>query len=779
MLAEWGGLPILAAMGESRALILTLSLAVTAGGLLMVFSRRARMPAIVLLLIGGVGLGPEGVGLVQPDALGDMLGVLVSLAVGIILFEGGLTLNVAGYRAAEGIIRKLLTIGVLATWLTTSALVWLIFRYEVAFCLLAGSLVIVTGPTVIQPLLKRIRLRWRLNSVLHWEGVLIDPIGVFIALLCFEWVVGASGTGALMNLGQRLLAGLAIGFIGGEVICYALKRKLVPEEMVNVFTLSCAVLIFGVTEAFISEGGLLSVTLAGLIVGARQPPDLKAIRDFKAVITDLLIGMVFILLSARLDLSRFVEFGQAGLLLVLGVMFIVRPLTILLSGINEKLSWRELAFLSWVAPRGVVAASMSSLFALALMERGDFADPAFLETFVYSVIVATVILQGFTAGPLAALLGLQQKNPEGWLIVGAHPFGRRLAGWLEEACKLPVALCDGNRKAVADARLEGRQAFYADARDVAMIERRAEMEGVGNLLALTDNEDLNELLCQKWRENFGKERVFRWTSAKGDTPRKGEDGYGRVIWSWLPRPSQVGGELARGDALLYALDSPELSKEAGRAALAEAMGKRVSLDPAANDKGGSASKSKRKVLWLRREQDHLARAIRPDLIVRLETTTRDELLYELAALAARAAEGLEAKTIYQEIVELERAFPTSLGHGVALPHAHLAPILEPVCVVVQLTEGIRFTEEEEDEPVRLIFLVLSPTHETESHLALLGEIARLVRDAETRQKLFEAKDVETLRWVLLSHHGALANAAGNVPPSQSQPSAVTPESKAG
>jgi len=318
---------------ETAAQVLTLTTAIAAGGFLMVIARRFKVPAIVLLLLGGFGLGPQGWGLVQPDSLGDLLQAIVGLAVALILFEGGLTLNLQGYRAVGIPIRRLLTIGALITWLVTSGLIWAFYRFPPSLCLLAGSLVIVTGPTVIQPILKRIRLKWNLHNILHWEGVLIDPIGVFIAVMAFEWAVAGGGEQAIGNLALRLVTGLFIGLAGGELI-YRLLRWI-PDEMINVFSIAGAVGIFGIADAVIAECGLLSVRVAGLLGGAHQPPSLRAIKDFKAVITDLLIGLLFILLVARLDIGRFFDFGLHGLLFLGVFLLVVRPLVILASSAGQ------------------------------------------------------------------------------------------------------------------------------------------------------------------------------------------------------------------------------------------------------------------------------------------------------------------------------------------------------------------------------------------------------------------------------------------------------------
>ncbi|MCB0360438.1 MAG: cation:proton antiporter, partial [Bdellovibrionales bacterium] len=444
-------IPIFPAMypDNVQAMMSTIVAAVSLGVMLIVFAQRFHIPAIVLLLAGGVAFGPLGVGIVQPDTLGDGLRVIVLLGIGLILFEGGLTLDVEGYRSASTIIKRLLSIGVLVTWLVSALAVYLIIGADPSISLLAASLIIVTGPTVIAPLIKRIKLIPRLHHILHWEGVLIDPIGVFVALLCFEWIADTQHqAAAITNFGVRFLVGLVFGGVGGWTIFQGVKREFVPENLINIFALAGAILIFGVSELVISEAGLLSVAVAGLVFGFLEPGQLREIRQFKAEIIDLLLGTLFILLSARLSFDQFEEFGLNGALVVAVVMFVVRPISIALCSWGLDFEWRERAFLSWIAPRGIVAASMASIFALLLEQNGQIENPRFVETFTYSIIVSTIILQGFTAGGLARILGLRLARPRGWLIVGAHPFGRELARFIRGQAHVPVLLVDTNIRAV-------------------------------------------------------------------------------------------------------------------------------------------------------------------------------------------------------------------------------------------------------------------------------------------------------------------------------------------
>ncbi len=707
----------------------------------MVLARAARIPAIVMLLCGGVLLGPEFWGVVQPASLGEMFQSIVGLAVALILFEGGLTLDLKGYRAVGSTIGKLLSLGALLTWFLTAGVIWLFYRFPFPLCMLAGSLVIVTGPTVIQPILKRIRLKRSLHNILHWEGVMIDPIGVFIAVMTFEWAVGGTGQEAVANLGLRFLVGAGIGLVGGELSYRVLRR--VPEEMLNVFTIASAVLIYGLAEHTIAESGLLSATLAGLVIGAHKPQQLKAIQDFKGVITDLLIGMLFILLSARLEIAQFVQFGEKGAWLIAAFLVTVRPLVIAACTHKAGFSFRERMFLSWVAPRGVVAASMASLFALSL--EGRIENARFLETFTFSVIVATVVLQGFSAAPLASLLRLQERHPKGWLLIGAHPLGRQLAGFLRDEAGLPVAIVDVNRAAVNEAKQEGYVAFQADAREVDAIERRGEMLGIGQVLAFTDNEDLNELLCTRWAEALGREHVFRWGTGKTGLLLKGRKEGGHCIWTWMPKPGIVSAELVGGDAHLRLYTRLPSQTGGNLVPVAALVNDKLLLDPDSSLKALRSEKADMKVLCLERVNDPLMNAIRPDLLLRLDVRSREDLFQKLAHCVAASEPDLSPSKVFKAICEREEQMPSNLGHGVAMPHARLSGLRAMICAVANLVHPLPW---EGAEPVRTVFLVLSPEDEAGAHLAVLGEIARLMSDKAVREQLVQAGNLPRMLQII-------------------------------
>lgn len=714
----------LLAVQDTHEMLMTVVAAVAFGALLLVVARRLHLPAIVVLLVGGVALGPAVLGdraLINPEGLGSGLVVIVSLAIGIILFESGLTLELTGYRSAPGMIKRLLTIGVLVTWFGTALIVRFVIGEAWDTAIIAGSLVIVTGPTVIGPLLKRIKVTQRLHSILHWEGVLIDPLGVFIVLLCYEWVSGETQV-ALYNFLARVAWGTAVGAAGGLLAALMIRRSLIPDDIVNVFALGSAVLTFGLAEYVIPESGLLAVTVAGFVFGLTGTTRLKQVRQFKAELTDLLIGTLFMLLAARLEIRDFQEFGAAGLLSVGLVIFVVRPLSISLCSVGTDLGVRERVFLSWVAPRGIVAASMASLIAINLGDR-------FVETLTYTVIVSTIILQGTTAGSLARLLGLRRKEPTGWMIVGAHAFARQLAEFLSRAAKVHVVLVDTNSRAVRDAKALSLHAITADARDASLLDRY-DFQGVGNILALTDNEDLNVRVCESWRDAIGRDHVFRATLAAlaAGAGQRREAPAGTTLWPRLPRPTLVAAEMERGESVILADRRDDLARSHVAIPLFAIQNDRITVD-------ARQFRPEARVLYLYRKADHLLRAILPELILTLHARDIGDLITQMVDQVVRIEPAIPRDQVLEEILERERAFPTLLGYGIAAPHAIIPTLKARRCAVARVPEGVSFSMRPGEERADLVFLLLSPQGDPEGHLAALAELARAVIKPEVRERL--------------------------------------------
>lgn len=731
-------IPSLWAVGGSPHPMLTVSLAIGAGIILTILARRLNVPTIVMLLLGGVVLGPEVLGWVQPDSLGDILPLIVSLAIGIILFEGGLTLTLNDYAHANTVIRRLLSVGVLVTWLGGATAIWLIFGYSYEFALLAASLVIVTGPTVIVPLLKRIEAVPRVARILHWEGVLIDAVGVFIAVLCFDWVIAEAGGKALANFFARVAAGLVMGAAGGWLIEKTLRHRWVPEGMINVYVLATGILLFGLSETIIAESGLLSVTLAGLYLGWKEPLELREIRKFKAEITELMIGLLFILLVARLELDQFIQFGWPGLALVAVMIFLVRPLSVMTSTWGVDIPWREKAFLAWVAPRGIVAASLASLFALNLTKRDEvLGDPAFLETFTYSMICATVIIQGFSAGWIGKMLGLRRPEATGWLFVGANLFARTLAGIIQKHTDIPVVLIDSNLRTVSKAREEGFDAYNEDALDAVSLLERDEFQSIGCVLAVTDNVELNQLIARHWRHHLGRYQVFGWKPItpvnvnqsnphmRGTAPTSPKQDRMGAVFGNIVRPSVVSGELERYESTIDLIPVPETEDRSirmpeGHPLMTIRDGKVLPLESDRIEEG--QIKAGDQLIVLHRSRGLLRNAMEKGAFMEPEVDTLENLFKLVAERATELEPDLARENLIDNLYKQQKSLPAYLGNGVVVPHVYSKAVKERLCIFARPTQSLPLTGTEDQ--VRFVFFIISPIGDSEGHLGTLAEIAR-------------------------------------------------------
>lgn len=729
--------------GADQALI-TLITAISAGTFFMGLSQRTGVPAIVMLLAGGILFGPEAIGLINPGSLGNVLAPLVSLAVGLILFEAGLTLEFSGYRTASKVIQRLLTIGTMITWLGTTAAIYFITNVEIKTALLGASLVIVTGPTVILPLLKRIRVIPRVHHILQWEGVLIDPIGVFVAILCFEWLTSANQLGAAADFALRIIAGVLIGVFGGAVTYFVLKKRLAPEHMVGVATLGCAAFTFGLAEIVIAESGLLATIIAGFMSAILRPIDIKRVQEFKAEVADLLIAVLFMVLASRLEIEQFLEFGWRGWLVVAIVMVVIRPLNVLVCTAGQGLNWREKAFLSWLAPRGIVAASMASLFRIMLEEDGSFANPAFVETFTYSVIFSTIIIEGLLANRVAILLNLKPPDPTGWLIIGAHEFSRRLS-IMFSVSGLPVTVIDSNPRAVSSISSGGGiTAYQADARDPSIFEDER-MMNIGNVLALTDNEDLNLVVCARLQQVVGRSHVFAWVSQRSGQSVESDNAV--LVWSHLPKPSMLSIELLQHESRMFRVDKG-MSVPSESTVIATVSDKKISIAPEPPSEPPAAEASQVVVV---RSSNHLQRSISPDLFLDINDSSFEDVLTLAFDRLVEKFPKLPAEKLVKEIVAREKEFPTALGHGVSVPHAYTRHLSSRICCVIRCAAGVEIPTPD-DEKVHTMFLVLSPAGDPEGHLATMAEIAHLMHDPELRQKIVTGKTASEIYETLVERH---------------------------
>ncbi len=471
---------------------------------------RLRLPSILLLLLLGFVAGPV-TGLVKPDQLlGDLLFPVISLSVAIILFEGGLSLRLSELPNLSNVIFRLISIGALVTWLISALAAHYIVQLDWALSVLLGAILVVTGPTVVGPLLRQIRPKGNTGTVLKWEGILIDPVGAVLAVLIFEAILdgqfnqapGMIGIGVL----QTLAIGLVLGAVAAGLIIFLFRRYWVPDHLHNGMTLLMIAIAFVGSNMLHPEAGLLTVTVMGVVLANQRLVPIKHIIEFKENLQVLLIGTLFILLASRLQPGDIAAIRWEALVFVAILVFLARPLSVLLSTWRSDLNMKERIFLSWMAPRGIVAASVASVFAFELAEAGH-AGAEQLVSLTFLVIVVTVSLYGLTAGYLARWLDLAERNPQGVLIVGAHDLARSIAASLQ-AHGFSTALVDTDRVKIQAAQAMGLTAYHGDALSEKLLDD-IDLTGIGRILAMTSNNEVNSLVALRFQEVFGRAETYQ------------------------------------------------------------------------------------------------------------------------------------------------------------------------------------------------------------------------------------------------------------------------------
>ncbi len=489
--------------------VLMLSLILFTGICCQWIAWRVKLPAIIFLLLSGILAGPV-MGWLHPDRLfGDLLFPFVSLSVAVILFEGSLTLKLHEIPGLRRIIRNMITYGIFITWMITavSARLLIGFSWEVSF--LFGALMVVTGPTVIIPMIRTVRPKENVANILRWEGILIDPIGAIMAVLVFEFIVsggvqGGLGTGLLV-FGKILAIGVILGAVCGQFFGFILRRHWVPQYLHNFTALSLACGIFAVSNALEAESGLLTVTVMGIWLANMKGIELDDILDFKESLSVLLISVLFILLAARMDLAAFIGLGWGGLGVLAAIQFLARPLNVQVSALGSKLPMAERHLLAWIAPRGIVAAAICALFAIKLEAIG-FPQASKMMPLTFMVIIGTVLLQSATARPIAKWLKVVEPEPRGFLIIGANAVARAVAASLV-ANGFRVLLTEQNYDHVKASRMEGLPTYYGNPVS-EHAERHISLIGIGRLLALTPNIELNALAALHYRMEFGSNNLY-------------------------------------------------------------------------------------------------------------------------------------------------------------------------------------------------------------------------------------------------------------------------------
>ncbi len=468
---------------------------------------RVKLPAIIFLLSIGMIAGPV-THLIQPDQMfGELLFPFVSLGVAVILFEGGLTLKLHEIKGLGRPVINLLTLGALLTAMIAALTAHYVIGFSWELSLLFGALMTVTGPTVIKPLLRTMRPRAEIAKVLHWEGIILDPLGALLTVLVFQYIVSAEpGHDISIAFFGTIVTGSVAGVAGAFLLTTLLRHHVLPHYLQNVFSLTLVFMVFALSNYVHDESGLLAVTLMGMIAANVRDVDVEDILFFKESLSVLLIAMLFIVLAARLEVAPLLAMGWDALWVLVIMMFVARPISVMVATIGTSLDWRARVLLSWVAPRGIVAAAVSALIALRLEQLGH-SDASLLVPLTFLVIIGTVFIQGTSARSLAKFLKVAEPAPNGVLIVGANPVARAIAGALDKL-GLPVKLADSGWENVSAARMEGFDTYFG-----RVVSEHADMHmeliGIGKLMALSPHSALNSLACVRFKQEFGSGNIYR------------------------------------------------------------------------------------------------------------------------------------------------------------------------------------------------------------------------------------------------------------------------------
>lgn len=491
-----------------------------------------KIPAILPLILIGLFIGPVST-LISPDGIkwvepvwngeyglfpGERLFNFVSLAIALILFEGGLTLKKDEIRSVGPVIYKLITLGAFVTMILAAVAVHFIIGLNWSLSFLFSSLIIVTGPTVITPILRNLPLKKDLSTILKWEGILIDPIGALVAVLVFEFISLGGGHASdytietLIEFGKIIIIGVSLGFTSAYAFAMALRFKWIPHYLLNVVALALVLTVFVISDLFAHESGLLAVVIMGMVLGNMNLSELKEVFYFKETLSILLISILFILLSANMDLSDLELIYNFNSLILLGiVILVIRPIGVFWSANKSQLNLNEKLFISWVGPRGIVAAGIASLFGLKLTMQG-VEGANFITPLVFMIVLGTVLLNATTARLFARMAGVLLKRSEGILIVGASKPSRLVAQYLVENGRR-VVLLDSNKSNISLAREENLEALEADIYSDQIFEN-IELNDVGFLMAMTGSQTINQYAIDKLGPSFGEEGAYRLISSE-------------------------------------------------------------------------------------------------------------------------------------------------------------------------------------------------------------------------------------------------------------------------
>ena len=478
---------------------------------------RTHLPALVLLSAMGIVLGPVS-GVLDPyHALGDFLPQLVSLSVAVILFDGGLSLDFKELRETRRAVKNMVYIGAPLSWLLISLAAHYIAGLSWPVSVLFGGILVVTGPTVIIPMMRQARLNMRVGSVLKWEGIVNDPIGALFAVIAYEFIVSPhmqnNPLGGFLTITLNIALIGIFSFLAARLVAFLFRKGSVPEFLKAPILLTATLAAYVIGNAIQHEGGLIAVTVLGATLAASHLPSVEDLRKFKEAISIVLVSLLFIVLTATLQWSDVyaMDLRTAAFLLVL--LFVVRPLSVWMSCLGTQLTNKEKLFVGWIAPRGIVCVAVTGLFGPLLVKAG-YPDGAQLVPLSFAVVFATILFHGFSIGPLGRKLGLVAKQSNGVLIAGANRWCRALALALKEK-DIPVMLISNNWHRLKEARLLNIPVHYGEILSETT-DHHLEYNQYRYLVAATDNFAYNSLVASRFAHEFGRDKIYQLPGDQDD-----------------------------------------------------------------------------------------------------------------------------------------------------------------------------------------------------------------------------------------------------------------------
>lgn len=497
---------------------------------------RIKLPAILFLLLTGILLGPT-FGILDPDILfGDLLFSFISLSVAIILFEGSLTLKRSELSEIGDSVRNMVSYGALINATITTIAAHYFTGLSWSLSALFGAIMVVTGPTVIMPMLRSVRPNALISRTLRWESIIIDPLGALFAVLVFEWIVAQQASSELLHVfvvfAETIATGALLGIVVGYCFGLLLRNRLIPEFLQNFAAIAFVTSTFAISNILMHESGLLAVTIMGIVLANMPGVHTKGILSFKESLTLIFVSALFIILSARINFDALIAIGWGALGVLLTMQFVARPCKIMVSTFNSNFSFNERLLLSWVGPRGIVAAAITAVFALKL-EAMQMEGAELLVPLAFSIIVGTVLIQSITARALAKALNVSEPNTKGFLVIGANPVAITLCKALETV-EIKTILCDTNWEDISAARMEGLNTYYGNAMS-DHAELHLDLTSLGGMLGLSRNHANNTTSALRFREDFGSRKIFILPAIEDeknhDKHRASEFYKGRVLFS--------------------------------------------------------------------------------------------------------------------------------------------------------------------------------------------------------------------------------------------------------